>query len=524
VSEDVKLRPFPLGEQLPNRRLVALRSRDVEIVLDELDDVELAGRASRGDADAFEVLYRRHAAAAWRVAQAVASSPEDAADAVSEAFTKLLAALATGRLSPVVPFRPYLLTSTRNAVMDHNRHHARVQPDPEAESSEPPSTSPGPSEHLMDAVDAALIAEAFRSLPERWRSVLWMSEVEGLATREVGNNMGLTPTGASQLAHRARNALRERYLQAHVRSGAPPACLETTRLLGAAAAGSLTGRSADLVAAHLAGCLDCQARAAELADVGASLRGIALPIPAALGALTLAKYQLAFAGARHARRGAVLVLGGTRATGMLARAVALSAAAVLVIGLITAGLMSSGNNPAPVKTHNGGSVAAGPPIVVTQLAAEASPTGDAPSRAVAEFGSTDGFGRGGPGQPFYPPAVSFCPDGCNFRESGPGTDKTPPGGSGNSALIQVALSTNLDLANASVAVGVGGGCTGISLDGSTSCAPLAPTTTGLDVGLDSPLGPISLDVPPESTTAVSTRADKRRSLLKAQIGGLTISV
>ncbi|MFP5318215.1 MAG: hypothetical protein ACLGI2_07960, partial [Acidimicrobiia bacterium] len=50
-------------------------------------DASLATRAGAGDLAAFAELYRRHVDAAWRVALAVTTNPDDAADAVSDAFT-----------------------------------------------------------------------------------------------------------------------------------------------------------------------------------------------------------------------------------------------------------------------------------------------------------------------------------------------------------------------------------------------------------------------------------------------------
>src|SRR5258708_4053553 len=136
----------------------------------DLADTQLAARASDGDATAFEMLYRRHANAAWRVAQAVAGNPDDAADAVSEAFTRLLHAMAEGGVAAGAPFRPYLLVATRNAAIDILRRRNRVQPvDADVDLRELPAATPaGPSDRLVESVDAALVGAAFRSLPERW--------------------------------------------------------------------------------------------------------------------------------------------------------------------------------------------------------------------------------------------------------------------------------------------------------------------------------------------------------------------
>jgi hypothetical protein len=63
---------------------------------------------------------------------------------------------------------------------------------------------------------SALIAPAFDTLPERWRTVLWHTEVEGESPSQVGPLLGLTPNGVLALAYRAREGLRQAYLQVHL--------------------------------------------------------------------------------------------------------------------------------------------------------------------------------------------------------------------------------------------------------------------------------------------------------------------
>src|SRR5436305_13821227 len=95
--------------QEPTGELPALADADV------VADADLVVRASAGGTDAFGELYRRHADAAWRVAHAVTGNSEDAADAVSEAFTRVFRALPEGRPVDGSPFRPSLPAATRHA-------------------------------------------------------------------------------------------------------------------------------------------------------------------------------------------------------------------------------------------------------------------------------------------------------------------------------------------------------------------------------------------------------------------------
>jgi RNA polymerase sigma factor (sigma-70 family) len=181
---------------------------------DLLTDAELVDRVGAGDDQAFDELYRRHADGAWRMAQAVTGNAHDAADAVAEAFARVLPALREGRLERSGAFRSYLYSAARNAGLDTLRRGARTTATDDGDLAGLPSQSPSPADMLDGAEDAAHLATAFRALPERWRSVLWLTEVEGVATKDAAELLGLTANGTAQLALRARAGLRERYLQA----------------------------------------------------------------------------------------------------------------------------------------------------------------------------------------------------------------------------------------------------------------------------------------------------------------------
>ena len=302
------------------------------VSIDIRTDAELTASASRGDTPAFEELYRRHAEAAWRVAMAVTRNRDDAADAVSDAFTRVFQALPKGRLDGDVPFRPYLLSATRNAAVDVLRRAGRLSPTDDMEDLSAPVTT-GPSDRVVMTEDAALVAQAFSSLPERWRSVLWLTEVEGVPAREVAQRLGLTANGAAQLAVRARAGLRHRYLQAHVRS-APERkeCRFTIEHLGAYVGGGLAARDIAKVDQHLAACEPCTARKDELDDLGSTLRRIIVPLPVGLAVLAAGKWRLAMGIAEEATRRGGGILSRFDAT---RRVVAGSAAGLVTLALLT---------------------------------------------------------------------------------------------------------------------------------------------------------------------------------------------
>ena len=279
---------------------MAQRADARPFVPEDATDAQLAARASEGDIDAFEELYRRHVAAAWRVALAVTANPEDAADAASDAFVRVFQSLRLGRLDDGSLFRAYVVAAARNAAVDVLRRTNRLRPAETRDELDGPSDGAGPWEAMVHGVDSSLVATAFLSLPERWRSVLWLTEVEGIPPKDAADVLGVSPNGVAQLAVRARAGLRERFLQAHLRGAdVRHACRHTVDRLGAYVAGGLAPREIAKVDQHLAGCPPCRDRLTELEDLGSTLRRVALPVPVGLAALGF-KWRVAASAAEAA--------------------------------------------------------------------------------------------------------------------------------------------------------------------------------------------------------------------------------
>ena len=242
---------------------------------------ELLDRAREGDRSAFGTLYLRHRDAARKVAGMCASSAADAEDAVAEGFARVFAALPrmAGRQ---IAFRPYLLTCVRNAATDRLRRERRI--DLREQMPEAASTAQADDMALM-GLERNLVGEALQALPARWRTVLWLTEVEGLSPAEVSRRIGIKPNAVAALAYRARKGLREAYLQAHLKAEASEDCRATVSRLGNYVRGDLAEKERVAVQTHLDSCAKCRCRRDELTDVNATLRNAFLPVPLLLAGL-----------------------------------------------------------------------------------------------------------------------------------------------------------------------------------------------------------------------------------------------
>ncbi|MFD4960879.1 sigma-70 family RNA polymerase sigma factor [Microbacterium sp. NPDC058389] len=257
-----------------------VRDQQEQVVL---GDADLVLRTRSGDRSAFGELWRRHYRAGVTVARNMTSSL-DPDDLVQEAYTRIYQSIVAGG-GPTGSFRAYLFTSIRNTAAAWGRARRETAYD-ELDGVEDPSAG----EHASEAaLDRGLTHRAFRSLPTRWQEVLWYSEIEQMKPAEIAPLLGMKATAVAQLTFRAREGLREAWIQAHLQSVADGSdCQWTIERLGAYARRNLGRRDHAKVDAHLAACVRCSIVASEAKEVSSRLALVLLPL--ALGAVGTAGY------------------------------------------------------------------------------------------------------------------------------------------------------------------------------------------------------------------------------------------
>ena len=253
----------------------------------DLSDAELVARVRAGRDSAYEELYRRHADSVRRYARGCCRDAHTAEDLTGEVFARTLQAIRGGS-GPESAVRAYLLTTVRRVAASWGSSARREQlvedfavfaVSAAGATAAAESAEVGADVHAMHEAERSLAIRAFRTLPERWQTVLWHTTVEDESPSEIAPLLGLTPNATAVLAHRAREGLRQAYLQAHVSSTltAEGACARYADRLGAHARGGLRMRADRELNRHLKECPRCTSAALELADLNSALKGL-LPV------------------------------------------------------------------------------------------------------------------------------------------------------------------------------------------------------------------------------------------------------
>ncbi len=235
----------------------------------QLSDVELIARARDGHDDAFAELYDRHAPAAQRLA-ATFPRAGSADDLVHGAFERVLGAISRGA-GPDESFRAYLFVTLRRLAAGQiaARHDEPVDEVPEGLRDQ--------ETDVIDLAERTIVLDAYGSLPDRIQAVLWQTEVEGRPPRELAPVLGMTANATAALASRAREKLRQAYLQAHLQASPHPECEPHRSRLGAFVRDDVSDRARTATATHVDGCRSCQALVAELAEVNSLFARALLP-------------------------------------------------------------------------------------------------------------------------------------------------------------------------------------------------------------------------------------------------------
>ncbi|WP_432093414.1 sigma-70 family RNA polymerase sigma factor [Streptomyces sp. bgisy100] len=244
-------------------------------------DEELATSLRRGETAEGELaeLYERHRSTVRAYAGTCCHDPNTAEDLTSEAFIRTIEAVRAGH-GPRGPWRPYLLTVVRNTAINWGAAGRRTELSDTVEDWA--DERPGGEESALRREEDGLVLRSFRQLPERWQTVLWHTVVEREPVSRVAPMLGISESGVSSLAERAREGLREAYLSVHVSGGnGDEGCGRYSGPLAAAV--RRPGRRTDKdLARHLSSCANCRRAMTDLLHLNSRLRTV-LPTAFLLG-------------------------------------------------------------------------------------------------------------------------------------------------------------------------------------------------------------------------------------------------
>jgi RNA polymerase sigma-70 factor, ECF subfamily len=170
-------------------------------------DAEIIRRVVAGDTACFELLMRRHNQRVYRAIRAILHRDEaDVEDAMQQTYLQAYDALAG--FEGASSFATWITRIALNVALGRVRQRTRLAA-AEALAGSDDERAEGPEDDASRRESMELLERAIDRLPESYRVVFMLREVEQLSTADAAHALGTSEENVKVRLHRARLALRD---------------------------------------------------------------------------------------------------------------------------------------------------------------------------------------------------------------------------------------------------------------------------------------------------------------------------
>ena len=175
-------------------------------------DEEVVARVKRGETALYEILMRRHNQRLYRAARAILKDDVEAEDVMQDAYVRAFQNL--HQFEGRAPFAAWLLRIAVNEALGRRRGRERntslEQGNENGEiSMSIVETGPDPEQNATRAELGQMLEEAVLSLPEAYRTVVMLRDVEELNTEETAAVLDLSEENVKIRLYRGHAMMRE---------------------------------------------------------------------------------------------------------------------------------------------------------------------------------------------------------------------------------------------------------------------------------------------------------------------------
>ncbi|MBS1569944.1 MAG: RNA polymerase sigma factor [Bacteroidetes bacterium] len=188
-----------------------------------LGDMEVVSRVLQGEKGLYEILMRRYNQTLFRAVRSYLSDEDDVRDAMQETYLKAFAKL--DQFKGNSAFSTWLVRIGINEALQQlrKRRLMRVHPGVISADQLEQVSDPGqmnPEQHTIQGEHRRLLEQAIDRLPESYRAVYMLREVEGMGVADTAACLGLGESNVKVRLHRAKDMLKDLVWSLHARGPA----------------------------------------------------------------------------------------------------------------------------------------------------------------------------------------------------------------------------------------------------------------------------------------------------------------
>jgi len=172
-------------------------------------DLEAIDEVLRGNREMFEVIVRRYNPRLYRIGMAYLRSQVEAEDAMQNAYVRAFFHLsAFQRTAAFSTWLTRIMINECLTVIRRNKTRLDEPLDSAVEPGDAPAGARAPDEIQINEMKV-LLETAITHLPQTYRAVYMLREVQQLSTAETAESLGISEESAKVILHRARARVKE---------------------------------------------------------------------------------------------------------------------------------------------------------------------------------------------------------------------------------------------------------------------------------------------------------------------------
>lgn len=176
---------------------------------DQIEDEEVVRRVVAGDVAMFEILMRRHNQRVARAVRAILGGDDEVEDVMQQAYLSAFQHLP--QFAGEARFVTWLTRIAVNEALARRRKRGRffAGGDDEMTIASLESDVPDPERQAVESELRQVMEREVEALPDAFRAVVVLRDVEGLSTGETAVTLGISEDLVKTRLHRARTMLRD---------------------------------------------------------------------------------------------------------------------------------------------------------------------------------------------------------------------------------------------------------------------------------------------------------------------------